>query len=568
MSFQEGLGNSENTTASPTEPNSFNVASQNNNCQQLLPPSLGFIESLIFATKFYKGENESSCCECEGGGELICCDTCVKAFHFLCLPVEYRPTEFQESTVSVQWSCPICVYYCKNDNLEKRRGIVTALRHPLPVPSKECPLDISRLQQCSSLDLSLQGNSGFAFVKTPSRTNRLTQKTSLSDSHYHYLFEDIKKENKSNPVSRSQDPVVTRITRRTAAAALGKKTNAVTFPDRSTSLIRARMNVGPGYQVPNIPIFFLELQSLNRDYSRLRKNFFSRPFSSTRVVYSSSQWISKASELALSTPFSDFDYPTTEHSSHSINNHASSTKNTGAFKRLPLQTSSSLEKQETLKKPCIDTQEQISNHCISLPEQIIGNSTLMNHEFSNHVLEGNKKETYTHQEDINKNILLKLKPPFRQEDEPNENSSLGNHVVNHNETNKFIRGLSEEVFEAERRLDEFILKRDRQNFIDTQEKLVEFCHTLSAKWPPCFHWPYSSEYAYKILFYTNFDTKEALDSFQDSSFNFQSVCDPPIRPYFNKWKPKDKRSFFPSTPFPPPQHLSILNTSHLTRSKI
>ncbi|XP_053991199.1 uncharacterized protein LOC128883159 isoform X6 [Hylaeus volcanicus] len=531
MSFQEGLGNSENTTASPTEPNSFNVASQNNNCQQLLPPSLGFIESLIFATKFYKGENESSCCECEGGGELICCDTCVKAFHFLCLPVEYRPTEFQESTVSVQWSCPICVYYCKNDNLEKRRGIVTALRHPLPVPSKECPLDISRLQQCSSLDLSLQGNSGFAFVKTPSRTNRLTQKTSLSDSHYHYLFEDIKKENKSNPVSRSQDPVVTRITRRTAAAAL-------------------------------------ELQSLNRDYSRLRKNFFSRPFSSTRVVYSSSQWISKASELALSTPFSDFDYPTTEHSSHSINNHASSTKNTGAFKRLPLQTSSSLEKQETLKKPCIDTQEQISNHCISLPEQIIGNSTLMNHEFSNHVLEGNKKETYTHQEDINKNILLKLKPPFRQEDEPNENSSLGNHVVNHNETNKFIRGLSEEVFEAERRLDEFILKRDRQNFIDTQEKLVEFCHTLSAKWPPCFHWPYSSEYAYKILFYTNFDTKEALDSFQDSSFNFQSVCDPPIRPYFNKWKPKDKRSFFPSTPFPPPQHLSILNTSHLTRSKI
>lgn len=567
MSFREELGNSENSTTSPCKLSSIDVASKSNTCQQPLPPSLGFIESLILATKLYKGENESSCCECEGGGELICCDTCVKAFHFLCLPVEYRPTEFHESTVSVQWSCPICVYFCKNDDLEKRRGIITTLRHPLPAPPKECPLDISRMQRCSSLELSFPGNSESAYVKSPNRTNRLSQKTSLSDSHYHYLFDDIKKENKPNTVSRSQDPVVTRITRRTAAAALSKKTSTVIYPDRSTTLIRARMNVGPGYQVPNFPIFFLELQSLNRDYTRLRKSFFSGPFSSTRVVYSSSQWINKAKDLSLSTPFWDSQEFETEHSIDSINNNFASAKNNGIFKRLPLQTTSSLEGQETLKKPCIGTQEQTLGHCMNPSQRINGNTSTISHELCSNVLETKEEKTCKHQ-DMNMDILLKSKVHSSHGKEICENRSLENHDVSHNESNGFIRGLSDEVFEAERRLDEFILQRDRQNFIDTQEKLVEFCHTLSAKWPPCFHWPYSSEYAYKILFYTNFDINEALESFQDSSFNFQAVCDPPIRPYFNKWKPKDKRSFFPSTPFPPPQHLSILNTSHLTRSKV
>jgi hypothetical protein len=71
---------------------------------------------------------------------------------------------------------------------------------------------------------------------------------------------------------------------------------------------------------------------------------------------------------------------------------------------------------------------------------------------------------------MNMDILLKSKVHSSHGKEICENRSLENHDVSHNESNGFIRGLSDEVFEAERRLDEFILQRDRQNFIDTQEK--------------------------------------------------------------------------------------------------
>lgn len=34
--------------------------------------------------------------------------------------------------------------------------------------------------------------------------------------------------------------------------------------------------------------------------------------------------------------------------------------------------------------------------------------------------------------------------------------------------------------------------------------------------------------------------------------SFQSVCDPPMRKYENKWKRRDKRGTFPCSPYPPP----------------
>jgi hypothetical protein len=130
---------------------------------------------------------------------------------------------------------------------------------------------------------------------------------------------------------------------------------------------------------------------VNRDYTRLRKSFFSGPFSSTRVVYSSSQWINKAKDLSLSTPFWDSQEFETEHSIDSINNNFASAKNNGIFKRLPLQTTSSLEGQETLKKPCIGTQEQTLGHCMNPSQRINGNTSTISHELCSNVLGKRKK---------------------------------------------------------------------------------------------------------------------------------------------------------------------------------
>ncbi|KAJ5585012.1 uncharacterized protein N7459_004812 [Penicillium hispanicum] len=49
-------------------------------------------------------ENIDNCYKCDGGGELLCCDTCENAFHFRCL----RPAMDPKNPPKGEWFCPKC----------------------------------------------------------------------------------------------------------------------------------------------------------------------------------------------------------------------------------------------------------------------------------------------------------------------------------------------------------------------------------------------------------------------------------------------------------------------------
>eukprot|EP00380_Ascogregarina_taiwanensis_P001796 284819607_2 len=103
-----------------------------------------------------------------GGGELICCDTCIRAYHMSvslllssithsvsstlslsqasapqCLPPRHRPLE---DSAILQWSCPVCTYFRVHDTLEQRRGVLMLLQHPIPVPTPDCDPRVKRLR--------------------------------------------------------------------------------------------------------------------------------------------------------------------------------------------------------------------------------------------------------------------------------------------------------------------------------------------------------------------------------------------------------------------------------------
>ncbi|CDJ34412.1 PHD-finger domain-containing protein, putative [Eimeria mitis] len=52
-----------------------------------------------------KESNDSVCNECGGGGEVVCCDGCVKSYHADCLPVVARPRLRANAD---DWFCPDC----------------------------------------------------------------------------------------------------------------------------------------------------------------------------------------------------------------------------------------------------------------------------------------------------------------------------------------------------------------------------------------------------------------------------------------------------------------------------
>lgn len=52
-----------------------------------------------------KESNDSICNECGGGGEVVCCDGCVKSYHTDCLPVAARPRLRANAD---DWFCPDC----------------------------------------------------------------------------------------------------------------------------------------------------------------------------------------------------------------------------------------------------------------------------------------------------------------------------------------------------------------------------------------------------------------------------------------------------------------------------
>lgn len=58
-------------------------------------------------------ENEDFCSSCLQSGSFLCCDTCPKSFHFLCL----NPPLDADNLPEGDWSCPQCTFKHKNPNL-------------------------------------------------------------------------------------------------------------------------------------------------------------------------------------------------------------------------------------------------------------------------------------------------------------------------------------------------------------------------------------------------------------------------------------------------------------------
>ena len=65
--------------------------------------------------------------------------------------------------------------------------------------------------------------------------------------------------------------------------------------------------------------------------------------------------------------------------------------------------------------------------------------------------------------------------------------------------------------------------------------------------------PFSADFAMTILHRCNYNTDTALQAIKNPLLRdcFSSVCFPPTKPYYNKWKPKDRRWRMMKIPFPP-----------------
>lgn len=65
--------------------------------------------------------------------------------------------------------------------------------------------------------------------------------------------------------------------------------------------------------------------------------------------------------------------------------------------------------------------------------------------------------------------------------------------------------------------------------------------------------PFSHEYALSVLHKSNYDCQTGLSVLQNPLLRdcFTHACAPPTKPYYNKWKPKDRRWRMMKIPFPP-----------------
>lgn len=60
-------------------------------------------------------ENDDFCSSCLQSGSFLCCDTCPKSFHFLCL----NPPLDADNLPEGDWSCPQCTFKQKHQNLSQ-----------------------------------------------------------------------------------------------------------------------------------------------------------------------------------------------------------------------------------------------------------------------------------------------------------------------------------------------------------------------------------------------------------------------------------------------------------------
>lgn len=74
------------------------------------------------ADKDPQGENQDHCSACHGSGELLCCDGCVRSFHFECLDPPGDPEVPPEG----EWLCHACVAK-RNPQARRKPGLFAQL---------------------------------------------------------------------------------------------------------------------------------------------------------------------------------------------------------------------------------------------------------------------------------------------------------------------------------------------------------------------------------------------------------------------------------------------------------
>ncbi|GAW81180.1 hypothetical protein, conserved [Plasmodium gonderi] len=138
---------------------------------------------------------------------------------------------------------------------------------------------------------------------------------------------------------------------------------------------------------------------------------------------------------------------------------------------------------------------------------------------------------------------------------------LNSHSEKYDESNK-----SELVYSPyllERMKESYLNEGQYELVIKNDYELAIFIKELAKNWKCQLGWhPFTPEYAFKILHRVDYNPKRAIELLKSADFNFLEICDPPIRKYENKWRPRDKRGQISDSPYPS----SELLQSYIKRS--
>ncbi|CAA9988439.1 phd finger protein, putative [Plasmodium knowlesi strain H] len=138
---------------------------------------------------------------------------------------------------------------------------------------------------------------------------------------------------------------------------------------------------------------------------------------------------------------------------------------------------------------------------------------------------------------------------------------LNSHSEKYDEVNK-----SELVYSPyllERMKESYLSEGQYELVIKNDYELAIFIKELAKNWKCQLGWhPFTPEYAFKILHRVDYNPKRAIELLKSADFNFLEICDPPIRKYQNKWRPRDKRGQISDSPYPS----SELLQSYIKRS--
>ncbi|CAD2092191.1 phd finger protein, putative [Plasmodium vinckei brucechwatti] len=153
--------------------------------------------------------------------------------------------------------------------------------------------------------------------------------------------------------------------------------------------------------------------------------------------------------------------------------------------------------------------------------------------------------------------------------------NIGENYQVSNVSTFFLNSHSEqydEVSKSELVYSPYLLERMKESFlcegqyelvIKNDYELAIFIKELAKNWKCQLGWhPFTPEYAFKILHRVDYNPKRAIELLKSSDFNFLEICDPPIRKYENKWRPRDKRGQISDSPYPS----SELLQSYIKRS--